>query len=783
MNDDLTRRRFLSRSLGLASAAVLPELISQSATPPTEDAARSTQDVPWYRRALRWGQTNITEKDALRYDLAWWREYWKRTETQGVIVNAGGIFAYYPSKFPLHYRAQFLGDRDLFGEIADAAHRDGLVVFARMDSNRASAEALKAHPEWFARDLNGQPYRAEDRYVTCIFSAYYDEYLPEVLREIISRSKPEGFTDNSWAGLGRNSICYCANCEKRFAARTGKAIPRRRDWDDPVYRQWIQWNYARRVEVWDQNNRVTQEAGGKDCIWAGMNSGSVSSQASSFRDMRQITQHAAIVMLDHQARSDSGSFQQNSDTGRLVAGVAGSGKLLVESMAMYQAGRNVFRASAKPAAEARQWMLAGMAGGIQPWWHHVGAYQEDRRAYATAEPVMKWHKANEAFLVNRRPVANVGVVWSQTNTDFYGRDEAGTLVDQPYDGLVQALVRARIPYVPVHIDAIESAAPAGATGPLSVVIMPGIGAMSDAQCTAVRRFVQAGGSLLATGAASLYDEWGDARPDFGLADVFGAHCDGTQMAAAEKRAAAGNAHSYLRLSPELRARVPGPKIGDEPAPTGQRHPVLRGFDDTDILAFGGQLAGLRAVSGATVPLTFIPPYPAFPPETAWMREPKTSVPGLILQEAASVSTAWRDNEPRTLVRRIAFLPADIDRRYARNSLPDHGNLLANLVRWAAKDELPFSVEGPGLLNCTLYAQLGRLVLHLVNLTSTAAWRAPMEEVIPVGPIRVRVRLLPGVAGRSVELRVAGGKRTAAVSGGWAAFDIPSIGAHEMAVIT
>ena len=25
--------------------------------------------IPWYRRAYRWGQTNITEKDPVRYDI------------------------------------------------------------------------------------------------------------------------------------------------------------------------------------------------------------------------------------------------------------------------------------------------------------------------------------------------------------------------------------------------------------------------------------------------------------------------------------------------------------------------------------------------------------------------------------------------------------------------------------------------------------------------------------------------------------------------------------------
>src|SRR5512133_1560089 len=72
-------------------------------------------DIPWYRRITRWGQTNITEIDPANYDISWWRNYWRTTKVQGIIVNAGGIVAYYPSKVPLHRPAQYLGGSDLFG--------------------------------------------------------------------------------------------------------------------------------------------------------------------------------------------------------------------------------------------------------------------------------------------------------------------------------------------------------------------------------------------------------------------------------------------------------------------------------------------------------------------------------------------------------------------------------------------------------------------------------------------------------------------------------------------
>ena len=56
-------------------------------------AAKAQSDqakAPWYKRCHRWGQTNITEKDPVRYDIAWWRGFWKKTAVQAVIINAGG---------------------------------------------------------------------------------------------------------------------------------------------------------------------------------------------------------------------------------------------------------------------------------------------------------------------------------------------------------------------------------------------------------------------------------------------------------------------------------------------------------------------------------------------------------------------------------------------------------------------------------------------------------------------------------------------------------------------
>jgi hypothetical protein len=757
-----SRRDFIKRSTAASVAVVSSDLSGFSLRSETGNDPDSPQ--PWYLNITRWGQTNITEKDPPGYDIQWWRKHWKETHIKGVIINAGGIVAYYPSRIPLHRQAQYLEGKDLFGDLCKAAHEDGLAVFARMDSNRAHEEFYKAHPDWFAVNREGKPYKAGELYVTCINSPYYADHIPSILKEVSELYHPEGFTDNSWSGLGRDSICYCENCRKSFKEKTGEDLPAEKNWNNRSYRQWIKWSYERRIAIWELNNRTTRKAGGAQCIWSGMNSGSISNQARSFREMREICKRADIIMLDSQARSDSGGFQQNADMGKLIHGLLGWEKLVPESMAMYQAGRPTFRLAAKPVTEARMWMIEGIAGGIQPWWHYVSASHEDRRIYKTPAQLFAWHKENEKYLINRKPYATVGVVWSQENTDFYGRDDTETITELPYRGITQALLRARIPYIPVNINDIDRE-----SVNLSALILPNIGIITDNQADSIRKFIKKGGGLFATGESSMYDEWGDRLDDYRLSDIYGAHLLEGKAKELRKNQSE-TSHTYLRLLPEMRSLYDGPKTNIVSRPGIRRHEVMNGFDETDIIAFGGTLQKIKTDGSAKILMTFIPEFPIYPPETAWMREPVTDIPGLIVTEQANMG-------------RVIFMPADIDRQYARYNLPDHGNLIANISRWISRDNIPLKAEGHGMLDFSIYRQPGNLVVHIVNLTSAGTWRQPVDEYIPVGPVSVRIKLPDDVKGDSINLLVRKEKLSVKRENNWILFKIDSIPDHEIAVIS
>ena len=723
---------------------------------------------PWYRSAKRWGQTNLVEIDPQRYDGAWWRAHWKSTRIQGVIVNAGGIVAYYPSRFPLHHRAKTLGGCDLYGEIVRDARTAGLKVIARMDSNRVAEDFYRAHPDWICVDASGKPYRQADKYITCINSPYYWEYLPEVMREIIGRSGPDGFADNSWAGIPRKNICHCRYCAESFRAYSGLNLPSASDWADERYRRWIRWNYQRRTDLWEFNNSVTMAAGGDHCRWMGMISGNVLNNSSRFIDLQAILARTEIVMLDHQRRNVIDGFADNTEAGKRLHEVGGWHKLIPESMPQYQLGAPAFRLASMPRAELRLWSSAGFAGGIQPWWHHIGSLHEDRRQYRSAEPVFSWHEENQDVLLDRQPLADIGVVWSQDNHDFYGQDKTEDRTMAPYRGVTQALDQAGLAYLPVHADAI-----AAAPGRFAVLILPNIGALSSSQAEAIKAFAEAGGSVIATSETGLYDENGNRRPDFALCDLFGVRRGegqhgGQDLANSDIETSAR--HTYIRLSPESRAAVYGPADTTAPEPLGTRHPILQGLDETDTIPFGGYLPVVNVDEHVAVLATFIPDFPIYPPETSWMRQPHSDLPMITLRDHASGG-------------KLIWLAADLDRCFARDRHPEHALIIANAARWAVGRQAAVTLEGTyGVISPSLYEQDGRYILHLNNRLITASVPGRQSELIPIGPVTVRLRLGLGETADVVQLRVAGEQVTATSKGQELVFTVPQVLDHEVAVI-
>src|SRR5512133_2794111 len=105
-----------------------------------------------FDRPMRWAQIAFVEDDPAHYDKQFWLDFMARCHCEGVCLSAGGCVAFYPTDLPLHHRSRWLGDGDIFGDMALSCRKRGMVVIARTDPHAARQDVVDAHPDWLRRN-------------------------------------------------------------------------------------------------------------------------------------------------------------------------------------------------------------------------------------------------------------------------------------------------------------------------------------------------------------------------------------------------------------------------------------------------------------------------------------------------------------------------------------------------------------------------------------------------------------------------------------------------------
>jgi hypothetical protein len=273
-------------------------------------------------------------------------------------------------------------------------------------------------------------------------------------------------------------------------------------------------------------------------------------------------------------------------------------------------------------------------------------------------------------------------------------------------------------------------------------VLPNIASLSTEQCDQLRKFVGEGGSLVATFETSLYDETGQRRTDFGLADLFGVSYD--------KSVEGPMQNSYLRLKKDYA--------------TNQFHPVLKDLEDAYRIINTIHQVKVIPQSSFPGPVTLIPTYPDLPMEDVYPRVPETDIRELYMREVGKG--------------RIAYFPGDIDRSFWQIMSADHGKLLGNTIRWALNEEPIVEVKGPGVIDVTVWKQENSMTVHMVNLTNPMMMKGPFREFIPV-TAQVSIKIPQGIKADVVHLLVSGQKPDFEINEGKVMLTVPKIYDHEI----
>jgi hypothetical protein len=715
-----TRRDFLQQTTSAAAA------IAVGAAAPL-----SQGDPGWFDRPMRWAQLNLTEDDPANMDTHFWLDYFKRIHADAACLSAGGVVAFYPTKVPFHHRSQWLqGHESFYADLVEGCRKQNMVVVARTDPHATYPDVYQAHPDWIAVDAEGRKRPHPDypnMWLTCALGPYNFEFMTDVTREIAEQFAIGGIFSNRWTGSG---MCYCEHCKKNFFDAYHSDLPRTRDPRDPVRRNYIVWHQQRLFELWNLWDNTIRKVRPEARYIANSGGG-----ATSGLDMKVVGELSPTLFADRQCRSGVMAPWANGKNGKEYRATLGQkaigGIFNVGIVAPYR-----WLNSVKSPAETRLWVLDGVANGLRPWFNMVSGTVHDQRGLKVIQDLYTWHYKWERYLRNVQPIARVGLVYSQQTAEFYGGERAARKVEDHTLGMYQALIEARVPFEMVHDKLLDSEH----TTPFKLLILPNIAALSDAQCKQLKEFAGRGGGLLATYETSLYDEWGNRRADFGLADLFGA---------------------------SFEAQNPGPIQNAYLQVRNKDHALLKGLEDAEMLIGGTWQLNVKPRSGSmTAPLTRIPAVRNLPMEKTFWTVKQTDVPEVYQTEVGPG--------------RVIYFPWDIDRVYWEVMAHDHGTLLRNAIEWATNEPPPIKVTGLGMFDVTAWRQQDSMTVHLVNLTNPMAMRPNIHEIIPSHPQVVEIQVPSGQRVKRVHTLVREGNLPHQQTAGTIKVTVPTV--HEYEVI-
>jgi hypothetical protein len=731
MTDAISRRDFLQATAAGAFASVSPAVAAPETVGQTVGRAEATRPSGWFDRPMRWVQLTLVENDPGQFDPAFWLDYFRRLHADAATLSAGGIVAYYPTDVPLHHRSAWLKDSDPFGVLVKGCRALNMIVVARTDPHAVRDEVRAAHPDWIAVTASGEPVRHwanRDLWVTCALGPYNFDFMDQVHREIVSRYQVDGIFANRWAPQGGD--CHCLHCQQNFRKATGRDLPGTTDPTDPRRREYLEWRVARLTELWKHWDATVRSANpGARFIPNGPPS------------MKTAGEMAEIQFADYQARRGVTAPWMNGRRAKEYRSVMGRRPIGgIFSVGLEEPYR--WKDSVQSEPEIRLWVAEGTAHGMRPWVTKFSGVLYDRRWLPVVERIYDWHYRHERYLRNESPVARVAMLYSEQTATFHRGAAEGDRAADHVLGMYHALIEARIPFEFVH----EAFLTPDRLDRFKLLILADAAALSDAQCAALRAFVDRGGSVLATFATSLYDELGRRRDNFGLADVFGVSFAG--------RVDGPMQNSYLGL--------------DADPATGKRHAILEGLEDTPRIINGVFRVNVTPQVDFPSPVTLIPSYPDLPMEDVYPRVPRTETRELYLRDLGRS--------------RVVYIPWDIDRTFWEVMCVDHGRLLKNAVAWTANEPPPVEIGGRGVVDVAVWRQRGSMTVHLVNLTNPMMMKGPLREVIPVGPLTARIRIPAGTRATKVQLLTAATAPRVQEAAGLLTVTVPSVDVHEVIAI-
>jgi len=393
----------------------------------------------------------------------------------------------------------------------------------KVDSGKTSI--FTEHPDWLQIGIDGRPAVFYGPIAFWIGPHDEDAWLcpndpgyKQVWSEWVSRLSETGidglYIDVPFflSNFGKNWVeqwaCHCSDCDKKFFSETGYHIPKKVDWNNPVWRKWIIWryeqikNFIRRIgEIARKNNPdikiiVEHWDGMSDAYWT----------ACSPIDIREVSD-----VRTHEWVSDEGTVSNYHFYSWLndllwFLFYRGIDKQTPSWILTY--------ANKKDISACKLLGATVIASGCN-FWETEAPDMAGSVDYKTRKEIFTWLKKYENLYYDKsiQPYTNIALYYSRNTLDFYETKEKNYISE--FAGLGMILLESHIPFEVIIEEDLSK------LSRFSAVIFPNTVCLNNSEIYLIKNYVANGGVIIATGNTSLCNEFGIERKNYALREVFG----------------------------------------------------------------------------------------------------------------------------------------------------------------------------------------------------------------------------------------------------------------------
>jgi len=474
--------------------------------------------------------------------------------------------------------------------------------------------------------------------------------------------------------------CYCQNCRNAFKSLYGFDLPDKEDWDNEIWRKFVEFRYLSAYNTMREIRDAAKEIN-PNLLWI--------THCSPLDSWHRATGFYLSPKLDDILHTEVspryGKYRWTpGEMGKLLIATS-KGKPCIVNLAdlhVYWDKPKGWFYFPNSATQLKLCTSEIVANGCWPS-IYMEPYPNTIHNPYTNEGIKEAFslaRKFEPYLISET-IKSVALHFSKSSYDFFE--------DYIYSfrGMYKALLEAHIPFdIVTDEDIIE-----GRITDYTLLILSNSASTSEEVNKGLTRYVNDGRSILATYATSLYTTQRQKREDFGLKEILGV----------SYKKELGPA--YLSVDPPLNDVLTlSPIIAHKIIEVGIEN-------NTEILG--------RIISPSPTdlsPFTYVSA-PSRP----------TKIPSI------------------TKKGRVIYCSSDIGYSFMKAGYIDHKNLVANIVNLLVGEKLPIKVKAPTTLDVVLREQEGKILIHLINLTTNqvvedAGCSSDIYDIIPLYEIEIEL---------------------------------------------